>query len=167
MPFLLFTCVCVRPWVPCERPGFFRTLEFGKFVVKVYSREMLQSTIIFTHEQSKSRIVLSNLICLFFSFCDPNFKSSSSIESMNGLILVKSAHNPPQPSVQFSSVTQSCQTPCDPRHHSTPGLTVHHKFPEFTQTHAHRVGDAIQPSHPLLSPSPPAPNPSQHQGLFQ
>ena len=50
---------------------------------------------------------------------------------------------------------------------STPGLPVHHKLPEFTQTHAHRVGDAIHPSHPLASPSPPAPNPSQHQGLFQ
>ena len=50
---------------------------------------------------------------------------------------------------------------------STPGLPVHHKFPEFTQTHAHRVSDAIQPSHPLFSPSPPAPNPSKHQGLFQ
>ena len=50
---------------------------------------------------------------------------------------------------------------------STPGLPVHHHLPEVTQTHAHRVGDAIQPSHPLSSPSPPAPNPSQHQGLFQ
>ena len=68
---------------------------------------------------------------------------------------------------QFSSVAQSCATPCDPTNHSTPGLPVHHKLPEFAQTHAHRVGDAIQPSHRLLSPSPPAPNPSQHQGLFQ
>ena len=69
--------------------------------------------------------------------------------------------------VQFSSVTQSCPTLCDPMNCSTPGLPVHHQLPEFTQTHVHRVGDAIQPSHPLLSPSPPAPNPSQHQGLFQ
>ena len=68
--------------------------------------------------------------------------------------------------VQFSSVAQSCPTLCDPMNHSTPGLPVHHQLPEFTQTHAHRVGDAIQPSHPLSSPSP-APNPSQHQGLFQ
>ena len=72
-----------------------------------------------------------------------------------------------QSSVQFSSVAQSCPTLCDPMNCSTPGLPVHHKLPEFTQTHAHRVGDAIQPSHPLSSPSPPAPNPSQHQGLFQ
>ena len=70
-------------------------------------------------------------------------------------------------SVQFTSVAQSCQTLCDPMNHSTPGLPVHHQLPDFTQTHIHQVGDAIQPSHPLSSPSPPAPNPSQHQGLFQ
>ena len=66
---------------------------------------------------------------------------------------------------QFNSVAQSCPTLCDPMNRSTPGLPVHHQLQEFTQTHVHRVGDAIQPSHPLLSPSPPAPNPSQHQGL--
>ena len=71
-------------------------------------------------------------------------------------------------SVQFSSVQSfSCFRLCDPMNHSTPGLPVHHQLPEFTQTHVHQVSDAIQPSHPLLSPSPPAPNPSQHQGLFQ
>ena len=70
-------------------------------------------------------------------------------------------------SVQFSSVTQSCPTLWDPMNRSTPVLPVHHQFPEFTQTHVHRVGDAIQPSHSLSSPSSPAPNPSQHQGLFQ
>ena len=67
----------------------------------------------------------------------------------------------------FSSVAQSCPTLCDPMNHSTPGLPVHHQLPEFTQTHVHRVSDAIQPSHPLSSPFPPAPNPSQHQSLFQ
>ena len=70
------------------------------------------------------------------------------------------------PSVQFSSLAQSCPTLCDPMNHNTPGLPVHHQLPEFTQTHVHRVGGAIQPSHPLSSPSP-APDPSQHQGLFQ
>ena len=73
-------------------------------------------------------------------------------------------------SVQFSSVSsiaQSCLTLCDPMNHSMPGLPVHHQLLDFTQTHVHQVGDAIQPSHPLLSPSPPASNPSQHQGLFQ
>ena len=66
-----------------------------------------------------------------------------------------------------TSVTQSCPTRCDPMNRSTPGLPVHHQLPEFPQTHIHRVSDAIQPSHPLSSPSPPAPNPSQHQSLFQ
>ena len=70
-------------------------------------------------------------------------------------------------SVQFSSITQSCLTLWDPMDRSTPGLPVHHQLPEFTQTHVHWVSDAIQPSHPLLPPSPPAPNPSQHQSLFQ
>ena len=73
----------------------------------------------------------------------------------------------PLSSVQWSSVTQSCPTLCDPMNLSTPGLPVHHQLPEFTQTHVHPVSDAIQPSHPLLFPSPPAPNPSQHQSLFQ
>ena len=69
--------------------------------------------------------------------------------------------------VQFSSVGQLCPTLCDPMNRSTPGLPVHHQRLEFTQTYIHRVGDAIQPSHPLLSPSLPDPNPSQHQSLFQ
>ena len=69
--------------------------------------------------------------------------------------------------IPFTSVAQSCPTLCDPMNHSTPGLPVHHQIPEFTQTHIHRVSDAIQPSHPLSSPSPPAPSPSQHQSLFQ
>ena len=69
--------------------------------------------------------------------------------------------------LQFSSVTPSCPTLCDPMNCSTLGLPVHHQFPEFTQSHIHRVGDAIQLSHPLSSPSAPAPNPSQHQSLFQ
>ena len=69
--------------------------------------------------------------------------------------------------LQFSSVAQSCPTLGDPMNCSTSGLPVHHQVPEFTQTHVHRVSDAIQPCHPLLSPSPPAPNPSQHQSLFQ
>ena len=70
-------------------------------------------------------------------------------------------------SVQFSSVAQSCLTPCDPMDCSTPGLPVHHQLLEFTQTHVHWVSDTIQPSHLLLSPSPPTFNLSQHHGLFQ
>ena len=70
-------------------------------------------------------------------------------------------------SVQFSSVAQSCPTLCNPMNRRTPGLPVHHQLLQFTQTHVHRVSDAIQPSHPLSSPSPPAPNPSQYQSIFQ
>ena len=70
-------------------------------------------------------------------------------------------------SVQFISVAQSCPTLCDCMKRSTPGLPVHHQLPEFTQIHIHWVSDAIQPSHYLSSPSPPAPNPSQHHSLFQ
>ena len=68
---------------------------------------------------------------------------------------------------KFSSVAQSCPTLCEPMNRSTPSLPVHHQLPEFTQTHVHRVRDAIQPSHPLPFPSPLAFNLSQHQGLFQ
>ena len=71
-----------------------------------------------------------------------------------------------QPPVHFCSVAQSCPTLCNPMDCSTPGFPVHHQLPELTQTHVHRVGDTIQPFHPLLSPSPPAFNLSQHQGLF-
>ena len=67
----------------------------------------------------------------------------------------------------LNSVAQSCPALCDPMNRTTPGLPVHQQLPEFTQTHIHRVGNAIQPSHPLSSPFPPAPNPSQHQSLFQ
>ena len=70
-------------------------------------------------------------------------------------------------SIEFSSVAQSCPTLCNPMNHSMVGLPVHHELPQFTQTYVHQIGDVIQSSHPLLSPSPPAPNPSQHHGLFQ
>ena len=69
--------------------------------------------------------------------------------------------------IQFSSVSQLCPTLCEPMNRSTPGLPIHHQLLEFIQTHIHRVSDAPKPSYPVSSPSPPAPNPSQHQGLFQ
>ena len=74
-------------------------------------------------------------------------------------------HSKDSENIPFSSVAQSCLTLCDPMNYSMPGLPVHHQFPELTQTQVYQVGDAIQPSYPLLSLSPPAPNPSQHQGL--
>ena len=93
-----------------------------------------------------------------FIFLGLSFRSCLYIYEINSLLVA---------SVQFSSVTQSCTTLCDPMYHSTPGLPVHHQLPEFTQTHVHRVGDAIKPSHPLSSPSSPGPNSSQHQISFQ
>ena len=97
---------------------------------------------------------------LWFSGSWRHFLYSSSVYACH-LFLLSSA------SVQVSSDAQSCPTLCDPMNHSTPGLPVHHQLPEFIQTHVYWVGDAIQPSHPLSSPSPPSPNPSQHQSLFQ
>ena len=91
---------------------------------------------------------------ILFSFCLQSFQTSGSFP-MSWLFK----------SVQFSSVAQSCLTLCDPMDCSTPGFPVHRQLPEFAQTHVHRVSDAIQPSHPLSSPSPPAFNLSQHQGL--
>ena len=83
------------------------------------------------------------------------------IKDRNGMDLTETED------IKIRSVVQSCPTLCDPMNCSTPGLPVHHQLPEFTQTHVHRVGDTIQPFDPLSSPSPPAPNPSQHQSLFQ
>jgi len=100
----------------------------------------------------------------FFNFS--NLKKNKMKYSTHPRSTINSKY-PQFSSVQFCSVAQSCPTLCDPMNRSTPGLPVHHQLPEFTQTHVYRVGDAIQPSHPLSSPFPPAPNPSQHQSLFQ
>ena len=89
------------------------------------------------------------------------------METVTDFILGGSKISADGDSVPFSSVAQLCLTLCDPMNCSTPGLPVYHQLPKFTQTHVHPVSDAIQPSHPLSSPSPPAPNPSQHQSLFQ
>ena len=88
-----------------------------------------------------------------------------SVNSVTGFVVSEGENLTPGP--KTDSVTQLCPTLCDSMNCSTPGLPVHHQLPEFTQTHVHQVSDAIQPSHPLSSLSPPAPNPSQHQSLFQ
>ena len=93
------------------------------------------------------------ICCRLWPSCQGSFREAKHISQFS--------------SVQFSSVTQSCPTLCDPMNRSTPGLPVNHQLPEFTQTHVHRASDAMQPSHPLSSPSPPACNPSEHQSLFQ
>ena len=87
---------------------------------------------------------------IYLSFCFENYCTSLILFPKCSIAIICDK------SVQFSSVTQLCQTLCDPMNHSTPGLPVHHQLPESTQTHVHWVGDAIQPSHPLLSPSPSA-----------
>ena len=91
-------------------------------------------------------------------------KITKSIKIYHTGYMLKMSH---YTSDQIRSLAKSCPTLCDPMNRSTPGLPVHHQLPEFTKTHVCRVSDAIQPSHPLSSPSPPAPNPSQHQSLFQ
>ena len=135
---------------------------------------------------SEGRSFLPSINCLFLAVspvlwhymrlaplaANTSVKRDLTVESSKFQGSVESWHQitPPElcfNQVQFSSVAQSRPTLCDPINHSTPGLPVHHQLQEFTQTHVHQVGDAIQPSHPLSSPCPPAPNPSQHQSLFQ
>ena len=124
--------------------------------------------------KAKSQLILQALTHLMFLLGGCSYSYPSSVidifmQRCNPL----EGRGPPSPLLllpgtlhcQFSSVAQSCPTPCDPMNRSTPGLPVHHQLPEFTQTHVHRVSDAIQPSHPLSSPSSPAPNPSQHQSF--
>ena len=121
-----------------------KTMIFLKIIIKFPSTTFVQYIFIYIYLLHLSNLEFYILI---------NF-----IHSPVGIMVLSS--------VQFSSVTQSCPTLCNPMNHSTPGLPVHHQLPEFTQTHVHRVSDAIQPSHPLSSPSPPAPNPSSIS-LFQ
>ena len=107
------------------------------------------------------------LLILFLSLIPPCLYRCVSLGSTNPLESVWGPGYKKSTPLSFSSVAQSCPTLCDPMNRSTPGLSVHHQLPEFTQIHVHRVSDGIQPSHPLSSPSPPAPNPSQHQSIFQ
>ena len=102
----------------------------------------------------------------YIAYCVRQVARLTLLDSTNVLLECKLLVCRRLQSVQFSSVAKSCPTLCNPVHSSTPGLPVHHKLPEFTQTHVHQVCDAIEP-YPLSSPSPPAPNPSQHQGHFQ
>ena len=129
------------------------------FVGKVMSLlfNILSRLVIAFLPRSK-RLLISWLLSPFAVILEPK-KIKSVTEQLNNFLL--------DTSVQFSSVAQSCPTLCDPMDYSTPGLPVHHQLPEFTQTPVHWVGDAIQPCHPLLPPSPPAFNLPQDQGLFQ
>ena len=104
-----------------------------------------------------SHLIFEKLWYLYSDLVSNSVHWAIKVDSLNYSVLY----------IQFSLVVQLYPTLCDPMDCSTLGLPVHHQLPEFTQTHVHWVGDAIQPSHPLSSPSPPAPNPSQHQGVFQ
>ena len=120
--------------------------------------------------QLKSKLHLSSVISFCTYVCPEEKRPENTFPlyfSIFFKILVISMFFQYKTNHQFSSVAQLCPTLCDPINRSTPGLPFHHQLPEFTQTHVHRVSDATQPSHPLSSPSPPAPSPSQHQGLFQ
>ena len=118
-----------------------------------------------THVIFQARILEQVAIAFFRDLPDPGIKPMS--PELADRFFTTEPPGKQTLYIQFSSATQSCPTLCDPMNHSTSGLPVHHQLPEFTQTHVYRVSDAIQPSHPLSSPSPPAPNPSQHQSLFQ
>ena len=98
---------------------------------------------------------------------DPVYMPWTSVHAMNQCVCQTGLADDRLDSIQFSSVAQSCPTLCNPVDYSTPGLPVYHPLLKFTQIHVHRVGDAIQPSHPLFSPSSPGLNLSQHQGLFK
>ena len=122
-------------------------------------KSVWQSFLLFTSHNQPPHIFLSFL----WSRWDLSLNFESTLRVTHFPLHIFYVHS----LVQFSSVTQSCLTLCDPMNCSTPGLPVHHQLPEFIQTHVRWVGDAIQPSHLLSAPSPPAPNPSQHQGLFK
>ena len=130
-----------------------------------------QASLSFTISRSLRKLMFIESVKLTISSTVTHFYSCLQSFPASGSFLVSwlftSGGQSIGASVQFSSVSQLCPTLCDPMNCSMPGLPVHHQLPEFTQTHVHRVSDAIQSSHPLSSTSPPAPNASQQQSLFQ
>ena len=135
----------------------FKTRDIIKYSTTFYLFKAFQCFCCLIDKSKYQNMKVSVLFCTF---------SNSSVGQSPPVLRNCSIHIY-STSVQFNSVAQSCPTLCDPMNHSTPGLPVHHQLPDFTQIHVRRISGAIQPSHPLLSPSPPAPNPSQHQSLFQ
>ena len=139
-----------------------RDVSLSKFREMVEDREAWRTAV---RGVAKSQTRLNNLKTI--KLLGIHYILSSLRELEDESSITRSSINLFLSNFQFSSVAQSCPTLRDPMNHSTPGLPVHHQLPQFTQTHVYRVSDAIQPSHPLSSPTPPAPNPSQHQSLFQ
>ena len=153
---------CYIPWRPCAWEHLwlwlFSTILFFSCYWNIAA---LHVVLVSGVQQSESVIHIFAFFQRFFSHLgDYRVLSRGPCATQQVLISYLFYH-------QFSSVAQSCPTLCDPMNRSAPGLPVHHQLPEFTQTHVQLVGDAIQSSHLLSSPSPLAPNPSQHQGLFQ
>ena len=140
-------------------------LEDSQQLISKYSKVIILNRALFCtpRERKYSAVPRDVLVLIFGSLL--LVKARDNVKHLQQLFMIVS--NKEFSSVQFSSVAQSCPTLCNPVNHSTPGLPVHHQLPEFTQTHVHWVSDAIQPSHPLLSLSPPALNLSQRQGLFK
>ena len=132
-------------------------MQYGWKEARLEHRKPLKMSQMFPYQACSFSTPCVYILSFLFYFLRLGLRSTFSVKSCHTI----------SASVQFSSVTQSCPTLCDPMNQSTPGLPVHHQLPEFTQTQVHRVRDAIQPSHPLSPPFPPAPNPSQHQSLFQ
>ena len=134
------------------------------FVIFSFCMQPGPNDLLLPTEYSKSdRMLLQEEVTKRLLFCVLSFLLSCSFTLRESWLPCLSSPM----KVHFSSVPQSCPTLCDPMNCSTPDLPVHHQLLEITQTHVHRVGDAVQPSHPLSFLSPSAPDPSQHQGLFQ
>ena len=129
--------------------------------IVIVSSEQRRDSTIHIHASILSQTPLSSVSRLVMPDCLRPVDCNPPGSSVHGIFQARIRTD------QIRSVAQSCPTLCDPMNCCTPGLPVRHQLPEFTQTHVHRVSDAIQPSHPLSSPFPPAPNPSQHQSLFQ
>ena len=129
--------------------------------IVIVSSEQRRDSTIHIHASILSQTPLSGVSRLVMPDCLRPVDCNPPGSSVHGIFQARIRTD------QIRSVAQSCPTLCDPMNCCTPGLPVRHQLPEFTQTHVHRVSDAIQPSHCLSSPSPPAPNPSQHQSLFQ
>ena len=144
------SCCCLVDWlVGCFTSGCVSVVK-----------GLLRMTQVLAWYYSIPQLGLSFLLFISINFTQP-------IQVPGSCLFQNPFTTTPKTINQFSSVAQWCPTLCNPMNCSMPGLPVHHQLPEFTQTHVHRVSDAIQPSHPLPSPSAPAPNPSQHQSLFQ
>ena len=176
----LHLCLILCDPMHCSLPGSYIHEIFQARILEWVAIPFFRNEPILIHSYGLKSILFSNFFsfCLFFSVLffffliqDPIQDTMLHLSIMflgsPGLYQFPQFNSVQFSSVQFSSVTQSYLTLCDPKHRSTPGLPVHHQLPEFTQTHVHWVSDAIQPSYDHSSPSPPAPSPSQHHGLFQ